>query len=532
MEEITDLHQQDINEIKSTIEEDQVQDELPTDKKSMWKARKQKIIGATRMRYNLLIHRSKTKLENSESYDDVHSASQQPDITFKRIKKLNREGEDGISDQSTDGGRSKQVDGSQDGSGKSLDADDRSDDGGKDKSRHRRHRHRHRNKLRAKTLHNDGRDLDGTTIDADILVNNDDSKLQDEQGLKSKRRGRERVKERRQRKQAIEMVSADQMANIIPKDDGRDSQISTDDFDNEFKDSPSSDDDSYVRVDSSKRKKKSKKYLDVSLPNITTKPRSQTYHPIYRSSSRVDKDDDNVSVKSRNVDGDHKSTLPLLVQDDKRHLSDSSSIRGRRSRASSRDYNSTSALKSAQLDTKQQITFDDSSDSHQDVMKDQTKNRDVKFADVDSSSDHSSETYRSIRQDRIDEKKESSDKASRVNRALELLKSIDDEIALVRQELKDEAEEIRSTTGTKSSPKRSRQKQAKTESVLSSFNAGLAFINSLKSRTDDHGRRQLSSAPITEKEEKSAILRKTDQFRVDYTKLYANKFIHDDRYSK
>ena len=518
MEDNIDLDQQEMDEIKSPTEEDQIQDQSPTEKKSMWKARKQKIIGATRMRYNLLIHRSKNKLENSPSFNDVHAVSQQPDISFKRIKKLNRKGGDGASDQSADGQR----DGSQDGSDKSLGADDRSDDEGNDKFRRKRHRHRHRNKPRAKTMHDDRRDLHEGQEGGD-----DNFKLTDGKDVKSKRRGREQVKNKRQRKQAIEMVSTDQMASIIQKGGEQESEFSSDDLDDDLKDSPSSDDGVYVRIDSGqKKKKKSKKYLDVSLPSITTKPRSHTYHPIYHSSSKVDKDDDNVSVKSKIMDGDYKSTLPVLVHDDKKYQSDVSSIRGGRSRASSRDYNATSALKSTQLDTKQRTRSNDSDDSPQGLLKEQTKSRDVKFADIDSSSDHSSETYGSL-PDRLDEKKESADKIARVNRALELLKSIDQEISLVRQDLKDEAEEMRSTT--RSSPKRSRQKQAKTDSVLSSFNAGLAFINSLKSRNQDHDGRQLSSAPTTEKEEKTAILRKTDQFRVDYTKLYANKFIHDDR---
>ena len=118
----------------------------------------------------------------------------------------------------------------------------------------------------------------------------------------------------------------------------------------------------------------------------------------------MDKDDDNVSVKSKIMDGDYKSTLPVLVHDDKKYQSDVSSIRGGRSRASSRDYNATSALKSTQLDTKQRTRSNDSDDSPQGLLKEQTKSRDVKFADIDSSSDHSSETYGSL-PDRLDEKK-------------------------------------------------------------------------------------------------------------------------------
>ncbi|RDD40671.1 WD repeat-containing protein 87 [Trichoplax sp. H2] len=526
-----DEQEADDNKVSDHLDENEAEDAASAGTKSMWKSRKQKIIGATRMRYNLLIHRSKTKLEKNNDEKDNEKVANQSDITFKKLKKLNRNAGGGLSDHSTDGSRSKQASDHRGDSIKSSNTDE--NDKMDDKSHYRRHRHRH--KKRGNTVRIDTEDL-GQGDEASSQTANQDLSTKAKQ-----RRNRERVRRHRNRKQEIEVISTNEMANIIPKANGIDSEFSSDDLkDDDFKDSQSSDDGVYVRVDSGKRKQKSKKHPDVYLPSIA-KARSNTYHPIYRSSSRVDVEDRDKFLKSRDkqvlTSGNEEQTptLPSLTADDRARQSDASSIRrSRSSRASSKDYNSMSDTQPHPLDQriKQPLKKLDSDGSHDESkLKDQTIKGDITLPEVDSSSDHSSAIHKSQKGSKLtSDKNESPDRKSQVSRALELLKSIDEDIVQIRQQLKEERDEIKSAS--RSSPRHSRKKHVqdkKTDSILSSFNAGLAFIKSLNAKTGDHRGREVYSAPTTEKEEKSIILRKSDKFRVDYTKLYANKFIHDDR---
>ncbi|EDV26453.1 uncharacterized protein TRIADDRAFT_54468 [Trichoplax adhaerens] len=526
-----DEQEADDNKVSDHLDENEAEDAASAGTKSMWKSRKQKIIGATRMRYNLLIHRSKTKLEKNNDEKDNEKVANQSDITFKKLKKLNRNAGGGLSDHSTDGSRSKQASDHRGDSIKSSNTDE--NDKMDDKSHYRRHRHRH--KKRGNTVRIDTEDL-GQGDEASSQTANQDLSTKAKQ-----RRNRERVRRHRNRKQEIEVISTNEMANIIPKVNGIDSEFSSDDLkDDDFKDSQSSDDGVYVRVDSGKRKQKSKKHPDVYLPSIA-KARSNTYHPIYRSSSRIDVEDRDKFLKSRDkqvlTSGNEEQTptLPSLTADDRARQSDASSIRrSRSSRASSKDYNSMSDTQPHPLDQriKQPLKKLDSDGSHDESkLKDQTIKGDITLPEVDSSSDHSSAIHKSQKGSKLtSDKNESPDRKSQVSRALELLKSIDEDIVQIRQQLKEERDEIKSAS--RSSPRHSRKKHVqdkKTDSILSSFNAGLAFIKSLNAKTGDHRGREVYSAPTTEKEEKSIILRKSDKFRVDYTKLYANKFIHDDR---